>query len=246
MEKAEYDCTHKSGALRDSDKMTGASKTSVKDPYSFDTTPKNTHMLLIERVPNESLVLEVGSASGYMGEYLQKNKNCTVYGIEPDTARAAEAEGRGYEAVFCGTSDDAISAGVFSGKEFDVLLLADVLEHIWESEKALERLLPFVKNGGRVVVSLPNVAHYSVIAMLFRGEWKMASAGIMDRTHMRWFTRKSAMKMFTDVGLSVEEVRPAAGYIERRWGGFGKYLLFAWPDFFAPQFIFVCNKKSSL
>jgi 2-polyprenyl-3-methyl-5-hydroxy-6-metoxy-1,4-benzoquinol methylase len=226
--------------------IAGKDDVSHSDPYQFDRTPLNTHMLLTERVPDGSTVLEIGSASGYMGAYLAEKKHCRVYGIEPDSTRAAQAQARGYAQMFVGMGEDALAQGVFEGKDFDVLLFADVLEHMVHPDRALLSFLPLLKPNGIVVVSVPNVAHYTVRKMLLFGAWRLADAGIMDRTHLRWFTRESARQMLETSGLTVTEIRPAAGYVERRWGGFGKHLLFAWPEFFAPQFIFVCKKKTAL
>jgi SAM-dependent methyltransferase len=90
-----------------------------------------------------------------------------------------------------------------AGRRFDVVLLADVLEHMLDPRRLLlqakERLAP----GGRLLVSLPNVAHWSVRAQVAMGKFDYTNKGILDRGHVRFFTRASAERLFADAGLRV-------------------------------------------
>lgn len=214
-------------------------------PYRLNLTPKGTHALLMAEVPAHSRVLEIGSATGYMGEYLIREKGCEVWGVEPVAKWHDEAMGRGYESV------SPLGAEEFLGtlperESFDCILLADVLEHMPDPEAVLRKLKRHCAPGGRLVISLPNIAHYSTRWGLLMGKWDMANWGILDRTHLHFYTKKTAEEMIRGAGFEIETCRPAAGYIET-WGewlfSIGKRLLFTWPEFFAPQFIFVAKPK---
>jgi SAM-dependent methyltransferase len=88
---------------------------------------------------------------------------------------------------------------------FDLILALDVLEHLREPAIVLGRLTGLLAPGGRIIVSLPNVAHHSVIRGLLRRRFDYADAGILDRTHLRFFTERSALALMRDAGLSVEQ-----------------------------------------
>ncbi len=215
--------------------------------YSFDQAPYSTHMLLLEQVPQGSRVLDVGSAGGYMGEYLIREKGCSLVGIEPDPATAAEAKTRGYEAMVAKTVEDALGDDTLQPASFDVIFCADVLEHLVNPQAALVGLTRFLKPGGQVIISLPNVAHYSVRQMLLKGQWQLEDAGIMDRTHLRWFTRETLHDMVVGAGLTVIKERPLSGGLERfglrKLLGVGQKLLFLFPSLFAVQLLVIGKKK---
>jgi 2-polyprenyl-3-methyl-5-hydroxy-6-metoxy-1,4-benzoquinol methylase len=129
-------------------------------------------------------------------------------------------------------------------QKFDVILIGDVLEHMVDPGKVLSELKKFLKPEGKFVISLPNVAHYSVRFGLLKGRWNMTNSGILDKTHLRFFTRVTAIELLTKAGLSIEVIRPSSGYIERRWKAcfnLGKRILFWWPELLAVQFVFVAK-----
>ena len=216
-----------------------------ESPYRLNLTRSGTHALLVVEVPAHSRVLEIGSATGYMGEYLIKKKGCKVWGVEPVAKWHAEAMERGYESV-SPLGAEAYLETLPKTEQFDCVLLADVLEHMPDPEKTLRALRQYCAPDGRLVISLPNIAHYSTRWGLLMGKWDMTDWGILDRTHLHFYTKKTAEEMIRQAGYEIEKCRPAAGYIET-WGtwffSIGKRLLFAWPEFFAPQFIFVARPR---
>ena len=155
-------------------------------------------------------VLEIGCAEGLLGEYLKQHGFAKeVVGIEmfPDAAKAAEAR---LDRVICGDIEvmDYVGMRLAPGS-FDYIVCADVLEHLrdpWVIVSWLETLL----NGkGRLIVSIPNVRHWSVVfPLLFKGEWTYRPQGILDQTHLRFFTRKSAIDLIQRSGLKIESCDP--------------------------------------
>jgi SAM-dependent methyltransferase len=92
----------------------------------------------------------------------------------------------------------------FERESFDVLIMSEVVEHLRDPWAALRKLHPFLKPGAIVLAGSPNVAHHSVLWMQIRGQWTHAPSGIMDRTHLRWFTPASYRQLFEDCGFTVD------------------------------------------
>ena len=90
---------------------------------------------------------------------------------------------------------------------YDCIVLGDILEHLLDPWKLLERLREVLAPGGSVVASIPNVQHYRVVRSLLAGRWEYRRQGILDRTHLRFFTRKSLPALFEGAGYAVVEVR---------------------------------------
>ena len=138
-------------------------------------------------------VLDVGCGAGYFGEYL-KQQGCAseVIGIEIDTNAAKEALTKLDHVLFANLNQASVIDVLkdFDKGAFDYIICADVLEHLIDPWSVLSALVSFLKPGGRVVLSLPNVRHWSVwLPLILGGQWEYREAGIMDRTHLRFFTR---------------------------------------------------------
>ena len=153
-------------------------------------------------------VLDIGCFCGGSGRWLKtRYPGCEIIGIEmldKAAARAAEA----YERVIVSTVEqvDFAAEGLPPGS-FDTIIAADVLEHLYNPWKALQRLRGLLEPGGAIYVSLPNVRNLNVLAGLANGQWQYAGAGILDITHIRFFTRVQALQMLEQTGWRVEDLR---------------------------------------
>lgn len=215
--------------------------------YNFSTEPTGTHMLLLGQVSAGAKVLDVGCAAGYLGKYLVQQKQCEVWGIESDPDAFQAAQQNNYKFLLNKSVEAALSDPSLAGQKFDFILLGDVLEHLLYPGQVLQLLKTFINENGRLLVSLPNVAHYSVRLSLLRGKWDMADSGIMDRTHIHFYTLKTATELLEQQGWIVEAARPR-GDLERWFRKIGlekigKKILFLFPNFFAIQFIFTAKAK---
>jgi methionine biosynthesis protein MetW len=213
--------------------------------YQLSDEPTGTHALLIGYIQPDSKVLDIGCAGGYLGEKMIKEKNCEVWGIEPDVKYYEEAIKKGYKIIYNTKIEEALNN--IANEQFNYILIGDVLEHLADPEKILLSITKLLKDGGRLVVSLPNIAHYSIRSGLLLGKWDTVDAGILDKTHLHFYTLKSAKELFRNAGWKIVGVRPR-GDLERwfrkiglEW--VGRKLLFLWPKFFAVQFIFVAEKE---
>jgi len=168
----------------------------------FQDDPASTHSKIVSLVPPATRVLEFGCATGYMTEVLKNRLGCTVVGIEIDRDAAALAEQHA-ERVIVGDAETIDYAAELAGEEFDVVLFADVLEHLKEPDDVLRRVRPFVAENGVVIASVPNIAHASVRLALLGGEFRYREWGLLDDTHLRFFTRASIQDLFEETGYVV-------------------------------------------
>ena len=168
----------------------------------FQADPASTHSKIVSLVPPATRVLEFGCATGYMSQVLKERLGCTVVGVEIDPEAAALAEEHA-ERVIVGDAEKIDYAAELAGEEFDVVLLADVLEHLKEPADVLRRVRPFVAENGVVVASIPNIAHGSVRLALLGGEFRYREWGLLDDTHLRFFTRASIQDMFEETGYVI-------------------------------------------
>jgi methionine biosynthesis protein MetW len=163
--------------------------------------------ILRDLMPPHSRVLDIGCGSGAVTLAVNWGKNNDLWGIEPDPTRAAVARSRGIN-VTCGTLDRKF---VDSHAPFDAIMLADVLEHMAAPGEFLELALDALKPGGLILVSVPNVAHWTVRFGLLFGQFEYTETGIRDATHLRWFTKKTIRQLCQNYGLKVLSVRHSAG-----------------------------------
>jgi 2-polyprenyl-3-methyl-5-hydroxy-6-metoxy-1,4-benzoquinol methylase len=146
-------------------------------------------------------VLDIGVATGTLGKQFAE-AGLVMHGIEPHSAWAEVARPY-YNDLLCGTLDDASDTFLAS---HDVVVCADVLEHIADPEQALRRLLPLQSEGCQFLVSVPNIANIWIRLNLLIGRFDYTDRGILDRTHLRFFTRRSLRAMFTSVGLHIVQL----------------------------------------
>lgn len=161
---------------------------------------------LIQPAPRR--VLDLGCFCGGTGRWLKRRfPGCHVVGIEM-LERAAAMAAEAYDQVLVGTLEslDLAEHGVTPGS-FDAIVAADVLEHMFNPWQALLRLRPLLAAGGALYVSLPNVRNLKLLSDLARGHFDYAGAGILDVTHVRFFTRKTAVEMLEQTGFVVDDVR---------------------------------------
>jgi len=171
--------------------------------YALNPNP-GTHATVVLAVPVRSRVLDVGCATGYIGKLLAA-RGCTVTGIECDTDAAAAARDTGAYAEIV-HMDVGESAHDLPRGPFDVVLCADVLEHIIDPVSVIRRLAVLLAPGGRMIISVPNIANVAVRIALLAGRFEYTDAGILDRTHLRFFTHRTAAGLVRDGGLHIQEV----------------------------------------
>jgi methionine biosynthesis protein MetW len=187
------------------------------DALRYDNQSDDVHEapgMLHALMPSGVRVLDVGCGTGSVTLIANRLKSNEVLGLEPDEQRAERCRSRGINTV-CGELDDAFS--VRHGL-FDVVVFADVLEHLPSPAEVLARAIRVLKPDGLVLISVPNVAHWTIRFNLLRGRFDYTDTGILDATHLRWFTAKTIRSLCTDVGLDVRSIQQADGtWIAEYW-----------------------------
>jgi SAM-dependent methyltransferase len=166
------------------------------DPYS-------SHAMILGRLGtgHGRSLLDVGAADGFLAAELTR-RGWQVTAIERDPARAAAARGQCH-AIVLADLEQGIPA--LAGP-FEAIVCGDVLEHLSDPRRVLVGLVDHLAPGGVVVVSVPNVAHLWVRLSLLVGRFEYADRGILDRTHLRFFTRRTFLELLRGAGLCPDEV----------------------------------------
>jgi methionine biosynthesis protein MetW len=162
------------------------------------------HRLMVDGVDPGSRVLDVGCSTGYLAAVLAAT-GCRVVGVEADARAATRARARDVlTSTIVGSIDDHdVRARAAEHGPYDAIVFGDVLEHLPHPEETLGALATQLADGGRVIVSLPNIGHWTARRALMRGRFPREEHGIFDATHLRWFTRAGAHDLFHDAGLRV-------------------------------------------
>lgn len=183
-------------------------------------------------------VLDLGCAAGLLGEELLRRGTAReVHGIEIDAQVAAAASQR-LQRVWVGDLD-SFDLGQTDGP-YDVVIAADVLEHLRDPWDALRRLHAVLVPGGRVVSSIPNLRYWKIVGdLVLRGRFDYTDEGILDRTHLRFFTRHTIPELFTSTGYSLDRLAPIP--IERK--GWKRALMSISGDFAHVQFNVVASQR---
>lgn len=149
-------------------------------------------------------VLDVGCGNGGFGAALRKNRpGIEVWGVEPDVdaaANAAKVLDRAIQGMFTSDLD-------LPGSGFDAVIFNDSLEHFPDHVPALRLAASLIKPGGSLVASIPNVRHWPHMKhYIFQADWAYSESGILDRTHLRFFTRKSILRTLNEQGFNVDHI----------------------------------------
>ena len=220
--------------------------------YRFKDDPHSSHAVILSRLGEGRgrTALDVGAADGFLAERLTA-QGWSVTALERDPELAARARGRCKEVVVA----DLESAPPPLPGPFDAIVYGDVLEHLRDPRATLLALDRALAPGGTVIVSVPNVAHLWVRLSLLVGRFDYADRGILDRTHLRFYTRRTLLALLGEVGLAVVELAvtpvPLPLVVPLRWHGRWLERVQAlsagaargWPGGLAYQFVAVCRAR---
>lgn len=168
------------------------------DPSGDDSLAK-----LVRWIRPRSTVLELGPAIGYLTRYLREKLDCTVDCVEYSAAMADKAAPFA-RAMWVADLDEIELADRFEAGEYDSIVAADVLEHLKNPWRVLEMCRPLLKPGGQLLLSIPNVGHVGLVAELLDGRFDYRREGLLDRTHLRFFTRHTIEEMLHRTGFRVD------------------------------------------
>lgn len=187
------------------------------------------------------VILDVGCGHGRMGAYLLKGvSGRRVYGIEL-FEEAAEKAKEVLTDVVCG--DIETMQIPFDSDFFDCIVFADVLEHVRSPQEILRKLYPFLKPGGVIISSIPNMRHYTVILRLLSRGWEYDDFGHFDRTHLRFFSKRSMNELISDAGFVIESCTPRI-VASKKMQALNALCFGSLGDFLAYQYVLKARKPS--
>jgi 2-polyprenyl-3-methyl-5-hydroxy-6-metoxy-1,4-benzoquinol methylase len=172
---------------------------------------------LIRLIPPQAQnILEVGCAAGLTGKALREKGFKEIVGIEVNEEVAQK--GKLYYDKLMIEDVEKISLP-FEKEHFDCILYGDVLEHLVDPWQVLKNHHAFLKKGGTIICSIPNIRHYRIMKKLFfKGKWEYTKDGIMDKTHLRFFTLDSIQGMLEKAGFEIRElVKKPSGAFWLKW-----------------------------
>ena len=159
---------------------------------------------ILALVPKDArCVLDVGCGAGWLGKALKKNAAVEVHGIEI-MERPARRASQVLDKVWIGPVEEVVDE--LEPERYDCIVLADVLEHLRDPHGVLRKLAAKLSPLGTVVCSIPNVQNLEVLLNLWAGRWNYTSEGLLDRTHVRFFTRQTVRELFWAAGLRMEKM----------------------------------------
>lgn len=168
--------------------------------YHIDPEDHSTAAKVLRLVGSGQRVLELGTAVGSMTRVMQQHYGCRVVGVELDPEMAEQA--RGYcERLVVADLESLDWSATFGAERFDVIVAADVLEHLRDPWACLRSVRDYLKPDGSLVVSVPNIAHIAVLAHLLIGRFPYAEKGLLDRSHLRFFTRTDLEDLLLTTGF---------------------------------------------
>jgi 2-polyprenyl-3-methyl-5-hydroxy-6-metoxy-1,4-benzoquinol methylase len=177
---------------------------------------RNAHTLAVLLVGGGSRVLDIGTSTGTVAAAL-RDHGAHVWGVEIDADAAKEAA-KVCEQMVIGNVEQLDLDAELEQREFDWLLLLDVLEHLLDPLAVLKRCSSLLAPDGRVLISIPNVAHTSVRVQLLRGHFEYTETGLLDRTHLRFFDQDSVRELLAAADLDIEEELPIRRALEEEGG----------------------------
>lgn len=213
----------------------------------------NSLSIMAKQIKAGSNVLEFGPAAGRLTQYMKEKLNCKIDIVEIDPT--------GYEKAIIYAEEGLLGdietyewKEKFTGKTYDYILFADVLEHLRNPQQVIMEAKNFLKEDGKIITSIPNVAHNSVIYNLLQNQFRYNNLGLLDDTHIHLFTYDTAKKMFEDAGFVlviedatyIKEVKGEFPYSLEEAAAMETYLLWKHPYGEVYQFVFTAMKKGEV
>lgn len=206
---------------------------------------------IVKYVRPDLKILDMGCADGRLGEYLKKNRNATVIGIDISDKAINKAKKVLNDAYCLNIEKDNLP---FLEKSFDIIICADVLEHLFDPLETLRKLRSYLKENGYFILSIPNIAEIDIRWHILLGKFDYQEIGILDNTHIRFFTRKTAKNLIRDANLKLMKIDYIPGlsffFLRERYiknfpflRKIKYYLCRIWPTLLCGRFILIAKKE---
>lgn len=209
-------------------------------PSKWDKFDRN--RIFVEEARKYKTVLETGCSTGFLSRRIAAD-GARIVGIEIDKEAAELAKGNCQRVLSCDLNSPEWVTAI--GERFDLVTFGDVLEHLHNPLAVLRQTRELLNPGGRVLICLPNIVHWTIRAKILVGRFRYQSVGILDFTHMRFFTIESAREMMSEAGYRILWFRPIIG---GRYNGkcrsLWQSLANIFPELFSYQMMFLVERAS--
>lgn len=205
------------------------------------------NMNIVRLIKNKQTILDVGCYMGALGEYLIKNCQSKVYGIDINKEAINYAKTRLSDARVCNIETENIT---YKNK-FDLIIFGDVIEHLRNPEEILNKIKENLKENGGIIVSVPNVANIETRFNLLRGKFEYTNTGILDKTHVHFYTKNSLQSLLEKNGFKIKNISYTPYsffFLNKRFVGNGDFvkkirilLTKIRPSLFCNQFVVYCS-----
>jgi len=174
------------------------------------TNPTDTYnQNLFDIIPNSlSSIIEIGSGSGALAKAIKLRSPTTNYiGVEIDN-EYSNLSSRYCDSVFTENIENPSHDLILNIQNTSAIIFSDVLEHLYDPWKTLKFLRSEVKDECSIFASIPNIQHWSIIFGLISGNFNYTESGLLDKTHLRFFTKSTIISLFTDCGFKIQSISP--------------------------------------
>lgn len=200
---------------------------------------------LIEPNSKNLKILEIGAAYGETLYYLKQNNIASeVVGLDLFEDVKNKQNYKQVDKFIFGNIEQLDLKEYYN--YFDIILLPDVLEHLVEPKPVLEKIKNYLKSNGQIIVSMPNIRHFSALNKIFlKGDFRYEESGIFDYTHMRFYCKKNIEELIYNSGYTI--INTQSSIVKYKGFSFTKILNFItfnlFEEFFSYQYFFVANKN---
>lgn len=206
---------------------------------NLNKCPYSVHQRIIDSVGQNKNILDVGCSEGTLSKKMKEN-DCTVIGMELDE-EAAKTARKFCKEVLIGDVESIKMSSDYE-KYFDIIIFADILEHLREPSEILVRFSKYLKDDGLIIISVPNIANWRKRFQLLFGKFDYQEYGILDNSHIKFFTEKSTKNMIMESGYEIVQFDLTVGDINvfpRLFHSIGM----VWPNLLAFQFFVIAEKN---
>jgi len=216
----------------------------------IESDDENSLSKIVPLVTPGSRVLELGPATGYLTAHLKNELKCRVDCVELSAQMAAESQ-KFCERMVVADLDAVGLIDYFEPGSYDCIILADILEHLKEDAGTLKACRALLKPEGRCLISIPNIGHASVVGQLLKERFNYTQEGLLDKTHLRFYTRHSIVELLHRCGFSVDCIDPLIKLPEDTETGDAlidfphavQKAIYSRQDALCYQFVITCSKE---
>ena len=225
-------------------------KYKTDDYVGLNYDPLHYHQMILKKIKERSgtkSILDIGCSTGYLGQEIKKCEDAKVVGIDI-SRKALHRASAVLDEVILG--DIEKMNPTWPQNYFDIIICADILEHLFDPKAVLTKIRKYLKPDGLLLLSMPNVAYWKLRLKLLMGQWEYQEKGIFEEGHIRFYTKKGSVSLIKRAGYSVKEIHPWVPLFSRFRKDNNKFATFVseiitkiCPTLLGHSFLYIASKK---